>query len=310
MGGAVQQIGVVAAAVAASFIPDVGPYAATGVLVAGGMLLGPDPETPSVLNLDPGSPSRGVLLNKASNNAPIPVVYGTRRVGGTRVFIEVTGSGNEYLHVVLALCEGEIQAVDTVYLDDVPTTDSRFSGLVDVYKHLGADGQVADSNLVSSAESWTNDHRLRGTAYVYLRLKWNSDAFGGLPTITCDVQGKKVFDPRDETVKFSSNPALCIRDYLVNARYGRGIPESMIDDDSFEAAANYCDEDVTVAGNVQDRYTCDGVVDIDKSSLEIVKKMLTSCRGALIFSGGLYRLKIDKPESAAFTFDEDNIIGA
>ena len=30
---------------------------------------------------------RGVLLNKESNVEPIPVIYGTRRVGGTRVFI-------------------------------------------------------------------------------------------------------------------------------------------------------------------------------------------------------------------------------
>ena len=35
---------------------------------------------------------QGVLLNKQSNDANIPVVYGERLVGGTRVFIETSGS--------------------------------------------------------------------------------------------------------------------------------------------------------------------------------------------------------------------------
>ena len=33
---------------------------------------------------------RGILLNKQSNDANIPVIYGTRLVGGTRVFMETS----------------------------------------------------------------------------------------------------------------------------------------------------------------------------------------------------------------------------
>ena len=49
--------------------------------------------------------AQGILINSQSNVDPIPVIYGRRRVGGTRVFIEVSGSSNEYLHLVLVLAD-------------------------------------------------------------------------------------------------------------------------------------------------------------------------------------------------------------
>ena len=272
-------------------------------------VLGLTPDAPEMPSLD--SKAQGILFNDASPVAPIPVVYGSRKVGGTRVFIEASGEENEYLHLVLSLAEGQINAINTVYLNDIATTDSKFDGFVEVTKYTGSDSQTADSNLVSRVASWTSAHRLQGTAYLYIRLKYDQDVFpGGLPTITADVDGIKVYDPRTSSSVFSNNPALCIRDYLTNARYGRGIPTSMIDDTSFSAAANYCEETVSKGGTTAQRYTCDGVVDTSRTSLEIVRELLTSCRGMLVFTGGKYKLVIDKPETAAFTFDEDNIVGS
>jgi hypothetical protein len=256
--------------------------------------------------------AQGYLLNKQTNHDALPLIYGSRTVGGAIPFMEVTGAANEYLHLIVTLCEGPISAINTVYLDDVAMTDARFAGLVDVYKHLGDDDQLADSALMAATSKWTENHRLRGVAYLYLRLKYDQDAFSrGLPTITADVDGRTVYDPRDDATKFSRNPALCIRDYLTSTRYGRGLDASLIDDTAIIAAANYCDESVTVGGVTQSRYTCDGIVDVDDTPLAIVGKLLTSCRGWLIFTGGLYKLIIDKPETAtAFAFSEDNITGS
>jgi len=315
------QVATVAAAIVATvLLPEGAPVwlkitaavvASTAVNMAGTELLGLNKydETP---RLDLTNYEKGILLNQSSNNAPIPVIYGSRRVGGTRVFMEATGASNEYLHIVLVLCEGPISAINTVYLNDVTSTDARFSGLVSVYKHLGEDDQNADENLIAACpSSWTVNHRLRGVAYLYVCLKWDRDAFsGGLPTITADIDGKLVYDTRDETIKFSRNPALCTRDYITNTRYGRGIPTAMVPNAYISAAANYCEEDVTVGGVVQDRYTCDGVVNVDDSALSNTQKLLSSCRGMLVFSAGQYQLIIDKPESATFDFNEDNITGS
>ena len=250
------------------------------------------------------------LVNKASNNAPLPVIYGFRKVGGTRVFMETSGTDNEFLHVVIAMSEGEINSFDNVYLNNIISSDSRFNGVLNVYTHTGADNQTADSNLVSALPNWTSAHRLRGTAYVYVKLKFDQDAYAqGLPTITADIKGTKVFDPRNNSTAWSDNPVLAIRDYLTNTRYGRGIATSLIDDTSFIASANYCDATVSIGGATVKRYTTNGIVNTSQGSMSILKQLLTACKGFLIFSGGKYKIIIDKPETAGFTFDEDNIIG-
>jgi len=312
-GGFVVQVFTAAAVIA--LVATSHPYLAIGVFLAGqaaSYAMAPSPKKPKMPMFD-SEFSEGILLNKAANDAPIPVVYGTRRVGGPRVFIETSGSSNKYLHIVVVLSEGPIHAINTVYLDGVPTSDSRFSkdgGLVRVKKHLGEDDQTADSDLVSEIPNWTSNHRLRGVAYLYVRLKFNRDAFTHIPTITADIQGRKVYDPRDGQTKFSNNPVLCVRDYLTNTRYGRGLSESDFDDTVGNASANYCDESVTVCGVSQKRYTCDGVVNTDRPGIDNTVSLLSSCRGVLVFSAGKYQLKIDKPETAAFTFDKDNIVGA
>jgi len=293
-------------------------YAAIGGAVAGAVVassvtgaLAEEPTQPDFAGGGGASAAAGMLINKQANDAPIPVVYGQRKVGGTRILLEVTGTDNEYLNIVLAVSEGEIDSFENIYLNDVLSTDSKFTGFLDTYTHTGSTTQSADSNLVSDVTGWTTNHQLKGTAYLYVKLKFDQDVYAsGLPTITADVKGTKVYDPRTSTTAWSNNPVLCIRDYLTNTRYGRGIETSLIDDTSFNAAANYCEENVTIGGVSKDRYTCNGVVNTSNGSMDILKKLLTACRGFLIFSGGKYKLVIDKAETAAFTFSEDNIVGA
>ena len=59
-----------------------------------------------------GTQAAKALSNQQGNTNPLPVIYGERRVGGTPIFYEVTGDDNEYLHMVIAICEGEIEAID------------------------------------------------------------------------------------------------------------------------------------------------------------------------------------------------------
>ena len=68
------------------------------------------PDTPEVEEI------RGTLINKSSNNAQIPVIYGERLVGGTRVFLQTSGNDNTYLYGALVLCEGEINAITEIQI--------------------------------------------------------------------------------------------------------------------------------------------------------------------------------------------------
>ena len=57
-------------------------------------IISPKPKAPKQSSQDE---AKGTLVNKDSNNNPIPIVYGQRQVGLTRVFVESSGTDNQYL---------------------------------------------------------------------------------------------------------------------------------------------------------------------------------------------------------------------
>ena len=81
------------------------------------------PDEPD-FNVDttPENRAKGVLVNKTSANAQIPVIYGTRKVGGTIAFMETSGTDNEFLYMIMALAEGEIDDITTIYINDNAVT--------------------------------------------------------------------------------------------------------------------------------------------------------------------------------------------
>lgn len=259
--------------------------------------------------------ARGINANIANPVAPIPVVYGTYRFAGSRVYTGVGGANNKYLYLVISFSEGEIEEFTDVYLDDVSVTDSRFSGLVSFgdgqNAHLGTDAQTADSVAVSAITDWTTDHRLRGVSYLYMRLTYDPEVFSRIPVVSATVKGKKVVDVvAGGSPVWSDNPANCIYDYLTNTRYGRGIPASEIDVSSFQTAHAICAALISNSPEPsQATYTCDGLINIDRPTLDNLRDLLTSCRGYLTFTGGQYRLIVDQAESSAFAFTESNIVG-
>ncbi len=190
--------------------------------------LNPIPDIPDYGDIQPDQNARGVLVNKFSANSHIPVVYGTRKVGGNVVFLETSGTDNEFLYMAIVLSEGEIDDITSIFVNDnqvtfdgdiadntqrsVASSDANFfkadpnvegssaSSLITIEPHYGTDSQSA-SSLLSGLSSWTSNHRLRGLAYIALKFKWNNDAFGSLPTVNAVVKGRKVYNPNlDSTV--------------------------------------------------------------------------------------------------------------
>jgi len=210
---------------------------------------------------------RGLLLNKQSNDSNIPVIYGERLVGGTRVFVESSGTDNQYLYIALVLSEGEINSIEEILIDEKPVTfassftdgnavevdssDSNYykdgESLIRVEPHFGTDGQSA-STLLSTLSSWGSNHKLSGLCYLAIRFKFNQDAFGGLPKIQARIKGKKVKTYNaslvEQSASYSTNPAWCILDYLTNTRYGKGLSVSEIDLQSFYDASQVCETQV------------------------------------------------------------------
>ena len=119
--------------------------------------------------------------------------------------------------------------------------------------HHGAASQTADPMLVASMSNWTTAHRLDGICYIVAHYGYDKEGmWRGVPQLTVQVRGKKVFDPRDSsqtfgtvsTYKHSDNPALCFLDYITDNEVGKGLTESQINMSTFTAAANVCDTQV------------------------------------------------------------------
>lgn len=255
----------------------------------------------------------GVLVNKESNIEAIPVIYGERRVGGTRVFVHTQGGEkNEYLYICLVLCEGEIQSISDIELDDRPITDARYTGLYSYQTFTGTDTQTA-SSLLSATNKWGSSHKLSGIAYIAMRLKWDQDVFSGIPDITALVRGKKVYNPSTGTTAYSTNAALCIRDYLTNTRYGKGLSSSEINDTAFNQAvtdiANFTVTEYSGGPSGVQLFECNAVIDTDDPIFQNLEKMLIGCKGFLPYQDGRYALYIDKSTSSVMTLDESKIIG-
>ena len=109
--------------------------------------------------------------------------------------------------------------------------------------HHGASSQTADPMLRASIPTeWTTNHKLNGICYIAASFDYDKKGmYKGVPQITVQVKGKKVYDPRTDTTVWSSNPALCFLDYIQNDEYGKGLATSQINMTTISAAANKCD---------------------------------------------------------------------
>ena len=152
-------------------------------------------------------------------------------------------------------------------------------------------------------------------AYIHAYLKYTDQLGSGNPTITCVAKGRKVYDTRTKKWGYSENPAMIIRDYLINTTFGSGryINQSMIDEDSFKDAANYCDEKVTSFDTqgrsiTEPRYRLNIVINSKRSYLENLQSMLACCAGYLVFTKGQVAMRIERADNPVYAFDDDNII--
>jgi len=256
-------------------------------------------------------------LSFRSSNATRKLVYGQPRVGGVLTFVESTNS-NQYLHSVLTIAAHEVDSFVTYYLDDEALTISgndvtspvKYAGIVKVYPvTVGASTNTPASLIADTA--WTTASVETDQAYTYMRFAFNRDAFpSGMPNISVVMKGRKVYDPRSATTAYSNNPALCIRDYLMDTRYGMGFTATEIDDVSFSSAANVCDEAVTLAaGGTEARYTLDGVVDTGITPRENIKRMLTAMVGSIYESNGKIKIRAGAYVTPTITLDEDDLAG-
>tara|TARA_R110001592_G_scaffold192618_2_gene439440 strand:+ start:631 stop:3186 length:2556 start_codon:yes stop_codon:yes gene_type:complete len=306
----------------------IGATASLGVLAAVGFAgqialglairaLTPKPKFPEAL--------RGYQVNSRGSALDHQIIYGKVRVGGAIVYDESTGTNNKFLHRIIAVSGHEVESFDRLYINDSyvdvanigadgnvsavidsdGSTSDRFDGKLRVNFHLGASDQDADPDLVAESAKWTAQHRLRGIAYMYVRLQFDADVFpNGVPTFTAEVKGKKVYNPSTGTTVWSDNPALCLRDYLTSS-YGLAELPANIDDTLINSAVAVCNQTNTDAGTT--RYTCNGAFTTNLTPYDAINNILTSMGGTLWYAQGKWRVKPSYWTAPVLDLNEDDL---
>ncbi|MBK1835000.1 phage tail protein [Roseibacillus ishigakijimensis] len=288
-----------------------------------------------------GEEAKGRSGNVRSAETAQHVVYGYTTKGGTLFYINGTGSDNDYLHEMLVLAGHEVEAIGDVRYNaenveavgDVtlpePAGGGGFlstvvNGLRNVInrdenssaahqsrikKHLGSPTQSADSNAVSENTNWTNDHRARGQAYLYLRLNYKSSVFTSfIPNVTAEVFGRKLYDPRDSQTRWTMNPALIIADILESYL---GVARENIDQTALATAADICDERVTNKdASESPRYTANGYIELDGDWEKWLTPFINAMAGAVVEWGGTYYIHAGAWTEPVLTLTDDDFMGA
>ena len=304
-----------ATAITTAFV--VGTFLKAAVINFAIQALSPKPSIPNI----GGSFAQSHTVTSRQSNASRKIVYGQTRVGGPYGFIK-TSSDESKLGMTILLSVGEIEEITTIFFNgEAVTLDGAgnitgpapyTSGNGAVAKFTGTSSQNAPSAFLSDYD-YPSTATLTDVAYVALSLiKSADDSYpNGAPNVSALVKGRKVYDPRTSSTAYSNNPALVIRDYLTDTEYGLGVTSSEINDTSFTAAANICDEDVTLAaGGTEKRYTFNGVVDTANTPKSNLEQMLTCLAGTLYYSNGKWSLKAGAYVTPSVTLDEDDLAGA
>ena len=188
------------------------------------------------------------------------------------------------------------------YKKPVPVTAASCVGVTSMSYH---DGAVPENY----AEVGGYPHM------VWLDLRFTvSDNLNGNPNIEALVKGRKVYDTRYQEWAYSTNPAMCLRDLLLNKTYGGGewLSADDIDEDSFKEAADWCDVIVRYKmadGTVREgkRYELNLVMDNSQSVWDWAQNIMASFCGYLVLSRNKLHLRIEKAESIAYVFDESSV---
>jgi len=199
-------------------------------------------------------------------------------------------AGDSTLDVTVTLSSGNtvITATDTatVHVDYTTVVELK---RVRASVHLGTDSQTVDTYLNSvKPTEWDSTHRLRGIAYAVVTLDLEDQRFqGGPPQITFDVSGRKIYDPRTSTTAYSTNPALCVRDFLT-APWGYEVLDDEVNEAACIAAANACDAPITVTVgalvNVDvPTYTCNGAFTTAESKESVLLDLCESMAGVATY---------------------------
>lgn len=257
--------------------------------------------------------------------APRARHYGLVKVAGPLAFFEAK-EGKQ--HACVLLSQGEITSFEEHWLgDDLVTLDGSNFVNEEKYTHagskrvkinttVGTDDQTAFADLVAAFPGdYTTDHRLRGIAAVHLSFQdVPADAFRamypqGAPAYRGVIKAAKILDVRTGVTAWSDNAALVILDYCTHVD-AMARPRELFDEDSFAAAADICDELVSLKeGGTEKRYRLSNTYRLNEPHADVLRRFLATCEGDLYLTPeGKFGLRVGVWEEPTVTIEDEHIL--
>lgn len=283
----------------------------------------------------------GTKVTTKSAVAPRQIIYGTARVGGIMTQINTTGTDNNKLSMFIVVAGHTVHSHTGVRLNDTDVTtstatvsgetvytvtSSEFTNTDNTNSHGSGrlirytfhDGtQNAHDGLARATlgSSFVPDtHKFKDCAYFYFEMIYDPENLPNIPAISFLIKGKKVLDPRDSSTAWTDNPALIIRDYITDTTYGLKATASEVNDTTagggFAAAANTCDQDVTLADNstTEKRYRANGFTNMSASGEGVLEALISSCAGSITYTNGKFNLFVGAAQTASLTITDDDLL--
>lgn len=188
----------------------------------------------------------------------------------------------------------------------------------------GDPDQVVTDWIGYSTPAWTANHRLRGVMHIRSLNIWDENIYTtGAPSTGGVfkggwVDGHPFYDPRTgSNPTYTDNPAILWGWWATMPRKmgGCGIPTDWIDWGTVAAAANICDETISVrnfSGTGYEsikRYQCHTVLSTDTPPKENWDIIQSAMAGKRAFTGGKYLLFAGAFRPATITLTDDDIDG-
>ena len=277
--------------------------------------------------------------------APRQIIYGKARVGGAITHLEVTGSDNQFLSMVVVISGHAVEGFTKVFFNDteLSTSSSTVSGetvfnvntsefsntenadnfgsgaLTRFTFHDGT--QTAHDGLARArlgSTSIPDTHKYIDCAYFYIEMIYDAEKMNSIPQISFEVKGKNIYDPRTGAAATTdlqrSNPALQIRDYLSDTTYGIRATSDELNDTTnaggFAAAANTCDQNVTLAdgSSTERRYTSNGFTNMAAAGDSVLQGLMSAMGGRLTYTNGVFNLFAGAAQTPSLTITDDNLL--
>ena len=252
-----------------------------------------------------------VLQTQTNPDLPVPLLYGTVKLAGNRIWQNETSERN--IKRIVAFAEGEITDFTEIKLNDIKYNEVKGCK---VEKFYGTSEQGLPSMVTLDKVG-----SLRNIAYLAITCN-KGDKIDINYNLTAIVKGRKIrvyTSPTKYEIKYSENPAWVMFDFLTSYN-GLGIAldnqcnvsddmiAELFDLETFIESAAYCDELVTTNGKQTPRFTFNMIFDSQTSARDLIDEIYRSCRGGLFTKNGKLQFKIDKQEPLSMIFTEEDII--